>query len=142
MSSANPSVQVVGILSGHDWLAIAYAASLALLLSLLLTARARAVQRAEGKPLTPWSIVIYDTLLGGFTGGIGALLTVTKFPNAAGLFLGAAIGAAVGPPLMDWLRKHGPAVTRAYAGKKVKDLSDALSAATKEEEATERGKAE
>lgn len=107
------------LLHGLDWLALGYAAALAFAVSWLMTSRARAVQRSQGLPLTPWDAVLSDTLLGAILGALTGLAAITYLEsakNAAGLFMASAAGSVVGPRLMDWLRSNGLKVLLAYVG--------------------------
>lgn len=101
------------LMSGMDWPAFLYGLSVALVASLLSVIRARNIQRLMGKPLSPWHVVITDTLLGGLVGGVLGLagpMAFKVFQSPAGVLLCAGIGGILGPALTDLVRDTGPDV--------------------------------
>ena len=100
----------VSLLAGVDWRVMAYAAGMATLMSVLVTLRARNLQRAAGHPLTSWSTVIPDTLLGGLIGVIAAIVIPELYRplrTFAGVTLLAGVGGVLGPRVTDWVAQRG-----------------------------------
>lgn len=114
------------VLSGVDWLAVGYAFGMATLWSLLTTARARNIQRSLGKPLSPWTALIPDTLIGGLIGGFACIIVPHFYPPAGelwGLSLLAGVGGTLGPRITDWVQEKGlETLLRWAAGSSVKLL--------------------
>ena len=98
------------LLADVDWPVMVYAAGMATLMSVLVTLRARNLQRAAGQPLTGWTAVIPDTLLGGLIGVMFALAVpelVKSLKTFAGVTLLAGVGGVLGPRVTDWVALHG-----------------------------------
>ncbi|GGR39748.1 hypothetical protein [Deinococcus ruber] len=93
-----------------DWSVVLYAAGMATLMSLLLTLRARNLQRAAGLPLSPWPTMIPDTLIGTVTGvllAVGVPLLYKPLNTFSGVGLLAGAGGALGPKIWDLISARG-----------------------------------
>lgn len=117
------------LVANVDWPAIIYGFCMATIVSLLVTLRARNTERALGKPLTPWHFMIPDTLLGGIVGGLSSLAGPEFVPvlrNAAGVFLCAGLGGALGWRVTDWWQGNGLGVVIEWIGNGAGAVSKAL----------------
>lgn len=108
------------IFDGVDLEVVAYAAFMSTLISLVMTMRERNKQRLTGLPLSPWSTVLPDTLIGLLT-GVGLALTVPRaspmFNNVTGVGFLAGFGGIVGPKLWDFISTNGLGIgLKALAG--------------------------
>jgi type IV secretory pathway VirB2 component (pilin) len=93
------------IFAGLDLWVIAYAASMALVASLLTTVRAREAQRRQGLPLSSWLTTIPDTATGAVVGTLLAVIVPRVWApanNFTGVSLLAALGGIAGPRLWDF----------------------------------------
>lgn len=107
-----------------DWSAVAYAAFMATLISVLMTVRQRNLQAAAGKPLSPWRTVIPDTLIGTVTGTLLALGVPAKWPElhtVSGIGFLAGVGGLLGPKIWALVASNGlqiglKAAAGAFAG--------------------------
>ncbi|GAA3999994.1 hypothetical protein GCM10022631_08720 [Deinococcus rubellus] len=117
------------LLDGVDWRAIGYALALATAMSILTTWRARNAQRLLGKPLSPWTALIPDTLLGGLVGTMAAVI-VPQFYKPLGGFVGTTLlsggFAVLGPKITDWWGDKGIGVLLRYAGTMAGGVTTAL----------------
>ena len=121
------------ILREVDFFALLVALGVASLLSLLSTLRARGIQAALNKPLTPLTAVLNDTLLGGILGGFGAMYVVHEveaFHSGPALLLLAGLFSSFAPNLTDWLREDGVDIVKRL----LKRFAGALGEALDEEE--------
>ena len=98
------------IFAGLDLNVILYAASMAMLASLVTTYRARNAQRLRNKPLSPWGTVIPDVIAGTLVGAFAALL-VPQWFKALNNFTGVSIlsggGGIIGPAVWDLFSRAG-----------------------------------
>lgn len=118
----------VSLLAGVDWLVIGYAAGMATLMSVLVTLRARNLQHAAGQPLTPWTAIIPDTLLGGLIGVMAALIVpefIKSLRTFAGTTLLAGVGGILGPRVTDWVGSHGLSLALDWVASGTGRLADA-----------------
>ena len=117
------------LLAGVDWPVMVYAAGLATLMSVLVTLRARNLQRAAGQPLTSWSTVIPDTLLGGLVGVMLATIAPEVYKplrSFAGVTLLAGVGGVLGPRVTDWVGTHGMETALDWIGSGAGRLAQAV----------------
>lgn len=94
------------IFDGLDLWVVAYAAGMALLASLVTTARARQAQRLSGLPLSGWWTTLPDTAAGCVVGTFAALggpHFLAALNNFTGITFLAAFGGISGPRVWDWL---------------------------------------
>lgn len=108
------------IFDGVDLEVVAYAAFMSTLISLVMTMRERNKQRLTGLPLSPWSTVLPDTIIGLLT-GVGLALTIPRaapiFNNITGVGFLAGFGGIVGPKLWDLISTNGLGIgLKALAG--------------------------
>lgn len=99
-----------GLFDSIDWSAVAYAAFMATLISVLMTVRQRNLQAAAGKPLSPWRTVIPDTLIGTVTGTLLALGVPAKWPalhTVSGIGFLAGAGGLLGPKIWALVASSG-----------------------------------
>ena len=117
------------LLAGVDWLVVGYAFGMATLMSVLVTLRARNLQRAAGQALTSWSAIIPDTLLGGLIGVMFALAVpelVKSLKTFAGVTLLAGVGGVLGPRVTDWVALHGIDIALDWIGSGAGRLAQAV----------------
>ncbi|GAA4015757.1 hypothetical protein GCM10022631_29990 [Deinococcus rubellus] len=121
--------KTTSLLDGVDWRAIGYALALAIAMSVLTTWRARNTQRLLGKPLSPWTSLIPDTLLGGLIGTMAAVI-VPQFYKPLQGFTGTTLlaggFAVLGPKITDWWGDKGIGVLLRYAGTMAGGVATAL----------------
>lgn len=108
------------IFDNVDLEVVAYAAFMSILISLVMTMRERNKQRLTGLPLSPWSTVLPDTIIGLLT-GVGLALTIPRaspmFNNITGVGFLAGFGGIVGPKLWDLISTNGLGIgLKALAG--------------------------
>lgn len=111
------------VFAAVDLSVVLYAAFMATLISLLMTARDRNRQRAQGLPLSPWLTVVPDTLIGTTTGTLLALALPERIPqlnSVSGIGFLAGFGGVAGPKLWDLISKDGLGIV-------LKTLAGALS---------------
>lgn len=91
---------VTGVLAGADWGSIAWAALVALVLSLSRVLREREAQRRARRILTSPLVIVADVITGTVLGVTLSLVVPEWYPRArslGGVTLLAGIGASLGP---------------------------------------------
>ena len=107
------------LLAGFDFTALAWAAFWSLMFSATRLPARRRWQARSGQAMTPWWVVLLETMVGGLVGGVLLAVGLPEYvPEARGPGKQAAlavVGAALGPYIGQWV----PQVAAWWAEKKI-----------------------
>jgi FtsH-binding integral membrane protein len=125
------------IFKNLDWQVVLYAASMAIVMSIVMTWRARNHQKAAGLALASWTSLVPDTIIGTITGTVAAIgvpLVVPVLQTFLGVTACAGVGGVLGPKLWDFIQGNGMGIFKAWIANAFTGLGKAMATATKDKE--------